>query len=726
MAGLTVIVAVFSLVSHTYVTPPEAVRDAVSPWQIVASSTVTTGGAESGISTSNNGTATGVSVDTTEIDFVDVNGCIVTATLIVYESPTCMANTSAICEGNNLEIMETGGDASSWNWSGPNNYTSTVQNPTIMNATAALNGIYTVVVTDSNGCTNSCETEVVVNDLPVLNSGTFIQGCEDPAGSFMADFNLNDAEDVANGDVDGDGADGSTATVTYHQTIADAMANINPLNNGMNLPILPFFARVESAEGCVSIEEVAVHLFVLPQYTIAATPVSDCIPGTADGSIIVSNLAPLSGYSIAFTDPSGMMQTMGISSDSNGEFIFTGLSAGNYSMVILFITLNGDLMCFGEELEIDVLVPDPPVVSIENITVCEGAQEFPIPFTSDCDGLHNFLLFFDDDNMNAGFMDMDVNGNIVFTIPDDIAPGVYDGVATITCSTLCNSTVPFTITVEPDPIMELVQSNEGCTGEAITFTATPSGLDNYEFYIDANGNGVVDIGESLQSSNASIFSSNTLSNGTIISVIGSSLAAAHDCAGEAQLSAVIIEPCPVYDVALMKVLTSTGPFNIGSSVSFDITVFNQGNQPVYNVIVKDYLPIGLDFYAADNTTNGFAANGDTAGGGSVTATINSLPANGMSVITINLKIGPAAQNGTLFNVAEIISASEDVAGRNLIDDQDDDLTATDGGLVGEMDNEIGDDNTGALDDAMDEDDFDFAPLDVCTVGCNGTFPWDGQ
>lgn len=176
----------------------------------------------------------------------------------------------------------------------------------------------------------------------------------------------------------------------------------------------------------------------------------------------------------------------------------------------------------------------------------------------------------------------------------------------------------------------------------------------------------------------------------------------------------------------MKVLTSTGPFNIGSSVSFDITVFNQGNQPVYNVIVKDYLPIGLDFYAADNTNNGFAANGDTAGGGSVTATINSLPANGMSVITINLRIGPAAQNGTLFNVAEIISASEDVAGMNLIDDQDDDLTATDGGLVGEMDNEIGDDNTGALDDAMDEDDFDFAPLDVCTVGCNGTFPWDGQ
>ncbi|MBK8625479.1 MAG: hypothetical protein IPN86_07940 [Saprospiraceae bacterium] len=47
------------------------------------------------------------------------------------------------------------------------------------------------------------------------------------------------------------------------------------------------------------------------------------------------------------------------------------------------------------------------------------------------------------------------------------------------------------------------------------------------------------------------------------------------------------------DVALRKTTTATGPFSYGQIVKFDIQVLNQGNLPVRNVRVNDYIPTGF-------------------------------------------------------------------------------------------------------------------------------------
>jgi hypothetical protein len=39
----------------------------------------------------------------------------------------------------------------------------------------------------------------------------------------------------------------------------------------------------------------------------------------------------------------------------------------------------------------------------------------------------------------------------------------------------------------------------------------------------------------------------------------------------------------LYDVALKKTTTATGPFSFGQIVKFDLTVYNQGNFPIRNV-----------------------------------------------------------------------------------------------------------------------------------------------
>jgi len=103
----------------------------------------------------------------------DADGCTGEAmvTVVVNPLPACNAtNTSPVCEGESFEIMETGGDAVSWSWTGPNGFTSTLQNITIANSTLADAGTYTVVVTDANGCMSTCSTVVTIEALELVCS----------------------------------------------------------------------------------------------------------------------------------------------------------------------------------------------------------------------------------------------------------------------------------------------------------------------------------------------------------------------------------------------------------------------------------------------------------------------------------------------------------------------------------------------------------------------------
>ena len=71
-----------------------------------------------------------------------------------------------ICVGNSLNLTCTNGV--SWSWTGPNGFTSALQNPTITLTTIAASGTYSVSVTDASGCTGSATVAVVVNPLPVV------------------------------------------------------------------------------------------------------------------------------------------------------------------------------------------------------------------------------------------------------------------------------------------------------------------------------------------------------------------------------------------------------------------------------------------------------------------------------------------------------------------------------------------------------------------------------
>ncbi|RIH63036.1 hypothetical protein D1164_21635, partial [Mariniphaga sediminis] len=108
---------------------------------------------------------------------------------------------SPVCEGGNLHLYETGGEAISWSWTGPNGFTSTEQNPTILGATSVYDGLYTVTASDGT-CFSSASVDVSVSSDPiaVTNCPTDIIECADmiydgKLGKIInwsiPDFNLN-------------------------------------------------------------------------------------------------------------------------------------------------------------------------------------------------------------------------------------------------------------------------------------------------------------------------------------------------------------------------------------------------------------------------------------------------------------------------------------------------------------------------------------------------------
>src|SRR5204862_5834770 len=84
------------------------------------------------------------------------------------------------CEGATIQLSTPAVAGATYSWTGPNGFTSSLQNPTRSNATTADAGTYSVTVT-VNSCTSAAgTTPVVVNAVPATptasNTGPYCSG----------------------------------------------------------------------------------------------------------------------------------------------------------------------------------------------------------------------------------------------------------------------------------------------------------------------------------------------------------------------------------------------------------------------------------------------------------------------------------------------------------------------------------------------------------------------
>ena len=112
------------------------------------------------------------------VKVTNTDGCVATATAstAIYTAPAATATAnSSVCFGNviNLGVITSG---TKFAWSGPNNFTNSTQTPSILNAKAINDGVYTVVVTNANSCNATSTVRVIVNVQ--LSGGNDLSICQ--------------------------------------------------------------------------------------------------------------------------------------------------------------------------------------------------------------------------------------------------------------------------------------------------------------------------------------------------------------------------------------------------------------------------------------------------------------------------------------------------------------------------------------------------------------------
>ena len=114
------------------------------------------------------------------VTVTDTNGCTATgstASLVIDTTPSVTASslTPTYCSGGTISLSSTvtgGTPAYSYNWSGPG-FTSNLPNPTITNATTAMSGTYTLIVTDNHTCADTVSTSpIVVYQSPSITASS--------------------------------------------------------------------------------------------------------------------------------------------------------------------------------------------------------------------------------------------------------------------------------------------------------------------------------------------------------------------------------------------------------------------------------------------------------------------------------------------------------------------------------------------------------------------------
>src|SRR6185503_5210789 len=380
----------------------------------------------------------------------DFFGCtnVCEVNLTVNPQPTCSIAppVRSVCVGSTATFTVTpagGTGPYAVVWSGPAGFTSTSTNISITNAQPANAGIYRVIVTDSNSCTNVCQAQLIVNPNPtcVVTPPTN-RVC---AGS-PAIFTVVPSGGTAPYTFSWTGPAGFTST---NATITIAIAQLP--NAGV------YTVVVTDVNGCTTSCQGTLVVNLNPACTIAPPSTGVCAGATATFTVIPSGgTAP---YTIAWTGPGGFTSTNLTISIANAQAV----NAGIYRAVVTDV--NGCTNFCTAQLTV---FPNPTcVVAPLTNRVCAGASATFTVTPSGGTAPYRFNWA-----GPAGFAS--TNASITINNAQNVNAGAY--IVTVTDANNCTTTCQGTLIVNPNPTCAILPLSTGvCAGATATFTVIPSG-----------------------------------------------------------------------------------------------------------------------------------------------------------------------------------------------------------------------------------------------------------
>ncbi|HNQ67442.1 MAG TPA: gliding motility-associated C-terminal domain-containing protein [Bacteroidales bacterium] len=301
------------------------------------------------------GTTITITLTTDNPDGAPCVAAVQTYILTVYSDvPSVIAGgNSPICVGENINLSEIGGDAISWDWEGPNGFTSDEHNPEITAATIAAGGLYTVTVTDIHGCENSDDVTITVNDLPAVPVATTDCSGGTDNGIITVTSPLGASYEYSiGGGFQASPIFGSLANGNYTITVNDINTGCSVAGNVINL----------DCSGC-------------------SNPTTLALSADSDATC-VEDVLTLSGNTFG-----GSATQVTLSHDGNGDIDQTTISTSPFSFtytpdisdagntVTITITTNNPVgdPCVASIEEFELTVYDIPTANVgSNSPVCQG------------------------------------------------------------------------------------------------------------------------------------------------------------------------------------------------------------------------------------------------------------------------------------------------------------------------------------------------------------------
>ena len=523
--------------------------------------------------------------------YVVVNGCTsATATQNVTINPLpatpAFSSNGPVCAGATLSFDAPAVAGATYVWSGPNGFTSALEDPSIPSATTAASGTYSLYVV-VNGCTSATATlNAVVNPLPNVNAGADQTICIGAAvtlnGSGAVSYTWNNG--VTNGV-----AFNPTTTTTYTVTGTDAnncqntdqvTVTVNPLpvvNAGPDQTICVGAAVTLSGSGAVSYtwnngvtNGVAFNPTTTTTYTVTGTDANGCqntdqvtvtvnplpvVNAGADQTICIGTSVTLNGSgAVSYTWNNGVTNGVAFNPTTTTTYTVTGTDANNCQ--------NTD--------QVTVTVNPLPVVNAgADQTICIGAA-----------------------------VTLSGSGAVSYTWNNGVTNGVAFNPTTTTTYTVtgtdannCQNTDQVTVTVNPLPVVNAGADQTICIGASVTL----------------NGSGAVSYTWNNGITNGIAFNPTTTATYTVTGTD------ANNCQNTDQVT-VTVNPLPVVNAGADQTICIGTPVTLNGSGAASYT-WNNGvtNGVAFNpTTTTTYTVTGTDANNCQNTDQ-------------VTVTVNPLP-----------------------------------------------------------------------------------------------------
>jgi gliding motility-associated-like protein len=365
-----------------------------------------------------------------------LNGCPgVPSTLSVTIAPPpgslTLGSNAPICAGQNLSLTASTIAGATYSWSGPNGFSSSLQNPVILGASVAASGAYTAFAT-VGGCTGPVSTiNVTVNPIPSL----LILGSNSP---ICATQNLNLTSNLVAG---------GTYSWSGPNTFGSSLQN--PTIVGASTLASGTYSAYVTVNGCNS-PTATIGVTVNP---IPATPTPSNNSPICAGNNLTFTVGSVVGASYSWTGPNTF-----VSAAQNPTIVGAStVAAGSYSLII---TVNGCSSAAGITIATVTPLPAAPVAG-SNGPICAG-QTLSLTASAIAGATYSWT------GPNAFTSNLQ-NPTIIGTTT--AATGMYTVFATVNG---CGGPIgTISVTVKPIPVSPTLTSNSPlCVGQTLSLTAS--------------------------------------------------------------------------------------------------------------------------------------------------------------------------------------------------------------------------------------------------------------